>query len=62
LAVTVAKYETPNHRDINKNGIVPDKVVPLDSISRKELATKADRQYQAALELLSQPAVLADAG
>ncbi|MEB3828177.1 carboxyl-terminal processing protease CtpA [Phormidium sp. CCY1219] len=62
LAVTVAKYETPNHRDINKNGIVPDKVVPLDSISRKELATIADRQYQAALELLSQPAVLADAG
>ena len=28
LAVTVAKYETPNHHDIHKLGITPDRVVP----------------------------------
>ncbi|MEL7075623.1 MAG: carboxyl-terminal processing protease CtpA, partial [Cyanobacteria bacterium J06582_2] len=27
LAVTVAKYETPNHTDINKLGIMPDDVI-----------------------------------
>ncbi|MFM7580998.1 MAG: S41 family peptidase, partial [Microcystaceae cyanobacterium] len=27
LAVTVAKYETPNHHDIHKLGIVPDRTV-----------------------------------
>ncbi|MEQ8957790.1 MAG: S41 family peptidase, partial [Coleofasciculus sp. C2-GNP5-27] len=32
LAVTVAKYETPNHRDINKLGITPDWEVSLDPI------------------------------
>lgn len=53
LAVTVAKYETPNHQDINKLGIVPDEVVHLDAIARDQLGTAADAQYQAAVELLT---------
>ncbi len=61
LAVTVAKYETPNHRDIHKLGILPDAVVPLDRISRNQLATEADRQFQAAVELLTKESVVADA-
>jgi carboxyl-terminal processing protease len=61
LAVTIARYETPDHHDINRQGIVPDVVVPLDLITRDQIATAADRQYQAAIELLTQPAVVADA-
>ncbi len=53
IAVTVAKYETPNHRDINKLGITPDRVVKLDPITREQIGTDADKQYQAALELLT---------
>jgi carboxyl-terminal processing protease len=52
LAVTVAKYETPNHRDINKLGIMPDRVVPLTPIQPEEIGTDRDNQYQAALDLL----------
>lgn len=54
LAVTVAKYETPNHTDINKLGIMPDEVISLDSISRIQVGTEADTQYQGALQVLSQ--------
>lgn len=61
LAVTVAKYETPSHRDINKQGIMPDRVVTLDPITRDQIATEADQQYQAAVKLLTTPAVLANA-
>lgn len=53
LAVTVAKYETPNHTDINKLGIMPDRVVELEPITRTQVATEADSQYQAAVELLN---------
>lgn len=53
LAVTVAKYETPNHTDINKLGIMPDKVVELEPITGDLVATEADTQYQAAVELLN---------
>lgn len=53
IAVTVAKYETPNHRDINKLGIAPDRVVKLEPITREQIGTDADKQYQAALELLT---------
>ena len=59
LAVTVAKYETPNHTDINKLGIAPDRVVPLESITRDKIGTEADLQYQAALQLLKQKTVMA---
>ncbi len=61
LAVTIAKYETPNHRDINKLGIKPDKVVHQQAIQRKQIATKADLQYQAALEMLQKKTVVAGA-
>ncbi|ALF56035.1 carboxyl-terminal protease [Nostoc piscinale CENA21] len=54
LAVTIAKYETPQHRDINKLGIKPDKIVTQQPISRDQLATEADSQYQAAVEILAQ--------
>ncbi|NJR40732.1 MAG: PDZ domain-containing protein [Leptolyngbyaceae cyanobacterium CSU_1_4] len=59
LAVTIAKYETPKHHDINKLGIVPDVTVELEPITRDQISTDADRQYQAAVELLTQKAVLA---
>ena len=59
LAVTVAKYETPNHTDINKLGIMPDRVIPSEPLLRNQVATEADHQYQAALELLSSQLVVA---
>lgn len=59
LAVTVAKYETPNHHDINKLGITPDRVVPTEPLTRDQLATSEDPQYQAAIELLQQSLMLA---
>jgi carboxyl-terminal processing protease len=59
LAVTVAQYETPNHTDIHKLGIMPDKVVELEPITRAQVATEADSQYQAAVELLNAQVVLA---
>ncbi len=59
LAVTIAKYETPQHRDINKLGIKPDKVISQPAINREQIATEADLQYQAALELLLQKRVVA---
>ncbi|HEY9629122.1 MAG TPA: carboxyl-terminal processing protease CtpA [Coleofasciculaceae cyanobacterium] len=61
LAVTIAKYETPNHHDINRQGIAPDIIVSLEPITRDELATPTDRQYQAAVEVLTQGAVVAGA-
>jgi carboxyl-terminal processing protease len=59
LAVTIAKYETPQHRDINKLGIKPDKVISQATINREQIGTAADLQYQAAVELLSQKPVVA---
>jgi carboxyl-terminal processing protease len=61
LAVTVAKYETPAHHDINKLGITPDRIVASIPLSRETVATDADPQYQAALELLGQATVVASA-
>ena len=54
LAVTIAKYETPSHRDINKLGITPDKVISSEPIKLQEVATSSDAQYQAAVELLEE--------
>jgi carboxyl-terminal processing protease len=59
LAVTIAKYETPNHRDINKLGIKPDIVIPQQPISREQIGTDADEQYQAAMELLNKNLLVA---
>lgn len=61
LAVTVAKYETPNHRDINKLGITPDRVVSRGDLMPTQLASGADPQYQAAIDFVSTEAVLAHA-
>jgi carboxyl-terminal processing protease len=52
LAVTVAKYETPNHHDIHKLGITPDRVVPTPLIPVESAASAADTQYLAAVEEL----------
>ncbi len=62
LAVTIAKYETPNHRDINKLGIQPDKIVHTEPITPLQIGTEADVQYQAAVEMLTQKTVVAGAG
>lgn len=61
LAVTVAKYETPAHHDINRQGIQPDYPVPGDLLTRAQVGTPNDPQYQAALDVLTQNAVLAHA-
>ncbi len=52
LAVTVAKYETPNHHDIHKLGISPDRVVPTPAIPIESAATAEDTQYLAAVKEL----------
>jgi carboxyl-terminal processing protease len=62
LAVTVARYETPSHKDINKLGIEPDLVVKQEApILYTEIGTEKDVQYQAAVEMLTNQAV-ANAG
>lgn len=53
LAVTIAKYETPSHRDINKLGITPDVAVEGSTEKRKQFGTPEDAQYVAAIGLLS---------
>jgi carboxyl-terminal processing protease len=62
LAVTIAKYETPLHRDINKLGIKPDTVITQEPIKREQIATEADLQYQTALQLLNKNSVVAGVG
>ncbi|NJO45804.1 MAG: PDZ domain-containing protein [Oscillatoriales cyanobacterium RM1_1_9] len=53
LAVTVAKYETPNHHDINKLGIVPDQIIAPTALDLTQIATEADIQYQTAINFLN---------
>ncbi|BAZ90663.1 carboxyl-terminal protease [Raphidiopsis curvata NIES-932] len=60
LAVTIAKYETPNHRDINKSGIKPDVEVKQSMISREQVGSSDDKQYQAALEILNKKLLIAE--
>lgn len=54
LAVTIAKYETPDHHDINKLGITPDQSVETSIKRRKQFGTEEDAQYNAAVALLAQ--------
>ena len=61
LVVTVAKYKTPANHDINRSGIRPDKTVPLEVISRDQIGTTSDTQYQAAIDVLKQSTVMASA-
>jgi carboxyl-terminal processing protease len=59
LAVTIAKYLTPNGTDINKHGIDPDVVVKLDPAQLQKLygsdgfGTKEDLQFVKALDVLN---------
>jgi carboxyl-terminal processing protease len=61
MAVTIAKYHTPNDRDINKHGIDPDVKVDLTDAQRQDLwlherdklATLKDPQYAKAVEVIS---------
>ena len=53
LAVTVAKYETPNHRDINKQGIEPDYLVTAKPETMQDLGTDRDPVLRQAIELLA---------
>ncbi|MDF0552835.1 carboxyl-terminal processing protease CtpC [Kamptonema sp. UHCC 0994] len=60
MAVTIAKYFTPNGTDINHAGIEPDVKVELTDAQKQELrsdrtkiATLADPQYAKALDVLS---------
>ncbi|MGD1918731.1 MAG: carboxyl-terminal processing protease CtpA [Pleurocapsa sp.] len=53
LAITVAKYETPNHTDINKLGIMPDDVISQQPITYAQIASEADEQYQEALKVVT---------
>lgn len=61
LAVTIAKYFTPNGRDINHAGIAPNVVVELTDPQkqalvrdRDKIGTSADPQYAKALQVLTQ--------
>lgn len=60
LAVTVAKYETPNHHDIHKLGIAPDLQVALEPITLDQVGSGKDQQYQAAIKLLKSDSMVAD--
>jgi carboxyl-terminal processing protease len=61
LAITVAKYETPTHKDIHKLGILPNQLVSQEPITFEQIGSDRDLQYQAALESLTSATVLADA-
>ncbi|XTZ19245.1 MAG: S41 family peptidase, partial [cyanobacterium endosymbiont of Rhopalodia fuxianensis] len=61
LAVTIAKYLTPNGRDINKQGIDPDVIFELSDDERKALQQDRERigsfgdpQFNKAFEVLKQ--------
>ncbi|MEB3341860.1 carboxyl-terminal processing protease CtpC [Okeania sp.] len=61
LAVTIAKYFTPNGRDINHEGIKPDEKISLTDAqkemlrkNRSKIGTIEDPQYAKALEVLTQ--------
>lgn len=62
MAVTVAKYETPNHTDINKSGIHPDyEIEQSDFLRLDRIGSDADRQYRKAVEVLTSNLVSANA-
>jgi carboxyl-terminal processing protease len=54
IAITVAKYETPSHKDIHRRGIIPDRVISQEPISYTQIATDVDQQYQAAIQVLAE--------
>jgi carboxyl-terminal processing protease len=60
LAITVAKYETPDRKDINKLGIMPDRIVSQEPISYQQIGTEVDLQYQTAIKLLTDKTIVAN--
>lgn len=53
LAVTIARYQTPNRIDIHKKGIEPDVVTALPtSFTSEQVATLADPQFMAGVKAL----------
>ncbi|MCM1985141.1 S41 family peptidase [Lyngbya confervoides] len=52
MAVTIAKYETPNHQNINKVGIIPDIEVKAEGLLPSQFGTPDDPQYQIAVSTL----------
>lgn len=69
LAVTIAKYLTPDGTDINKEGISPDVIYELSDAEREILSqnreligTVEDPQYAKALEVLKKRVTLAESG
>ena len=60
LAVTIAKYLTPNGRDINHEGIAPDVEIDLTDEQRQQIrrenliGSPQDPQYAKALQVLQQ--------
>ncbi|KFF41243.1 MAG: C-terminal processing peptidase-2 [Candidatus Atelocyanobacterium thalassa isolate SIO64986] len=54
LAITVARYETPNHRNIHKLGIQPDRFISEGPLTYDEIATVKDTQYQEAIKFLKE--------
>lgn len=53
LAVTIARYETPAHHDINRRGILPDIEVTIDRpLTRDQLGTHSDPDYDRAISEL----------
>lgn len=61
VAVTIAKYLTPNGRDINKEGIKPDVVYEMNEQQREALqqdrtkiGTPSDPQFAKAMDILNQ--------
>lgn len=61
LAVTIARYETPDHHDINRQGITPDVVIAADPLNRSQLGSDVDPQFQAAVECLTKQVTVAQA-
>ncbi len=59
LAVTIAKYFTPSGRDIDHKGIEPDIKIELtqeqqEKLTREQVGTVADPQYNKALSVLNE--------
>lgn len=61
LAVTIAKYLTPEGRDINKHGITPDVVYELSESEketlindREKIGTLEDAQFKKGLDILNE--------
>lgn len=59
IAVTVAKYETPSHRDINEAGIEPDYKVSQSLLPFSQMGSSEDEQYQKAVKLITQKTLVA---